>query len=49
VFSTFTLAKPAEGTPANDAWAQWPGYPKCLVLGDTFGMSLYSVAEYETT
>jgi hypothetical protein len=39
VFSTFTLAKPTEpdGCPANDAWAQWPGYPKCLGLGDTFG------------
>ena len=49
VTSTFTLAKPAEGMPANDAWSQWPGYPKCLGLGDTFGTSLYSVAEYENT
>ena len=42
VFSTFTLAKPDEGVPANDHWAQWPGYPKCRGLGDTFGTSLYS-------
>ena len=27
VFSTLTLAKPAEGNPANEEWAQWPGYP----------------------
>lgn len=42
VFSTFTLAKPDEGVPANDHWAQWPGYPQCRGLGDTFGTSLYS-------
>ena len=45
----FTLGKPAEGIPADDAWTQWPGYPKCLGLGDTFATSLYSVPEYETT
>ena len=45
----FTLAKPAEGIPADDAWTPWPGYPKCRGLGDTFATSLYSVPEYETT
>ena len=49
VFSTLTLAKPAEGNPANEEWAQWPGYPKCRGLGDTFGTSLYSIPEYEMT
>ena len=49
VFSTMTLAKPAEGNPANEHWASWPGYPKCRGLGDTFGTSLYSIPEYETT
>ena len=36
----FTLAKPAEGIPADDAWTPWPGYPKCLGLGDNFATSL---------
>lgn len=45
----FTLAKPAEGIPPDDAWTTWPGYPKCLGRGDTFATSLYSVPEYETT
>ena len=35
-----TLAKPAEGIPADDAWTPWPGYPACRGLGDTFATSL---------
>ena len=42
-----TLAKPAEGIPADDAWTPWPGYPACLGLGDTFATSLYTVPECE--
>jgi len=49
ITSIFSLAKPAEGIPADDAWTPWPGYPKCLGRGDTFGTSLYSVPEYENT
>jgi hypothetical protein len=44
-----TMAKPAEGIPADDAWTPWPGYPACLGLGDTFATSLYTVPEYEAT
>jgi hypothetical protein len=44
-----SLAKPAEGIPADDAWTTWPGYPGCLGLGDTFATSLYTVPEYEAT
>ena len=44
-----TMAKPAEGIPADDAWTPWPGYPACRGLGDTFATSLYTIPEYEAT
>ena len=44
-----TLAKPAEGIPADDAWTPWPGYPSCRGLGDSFATSLYTIPEYEAT
>lgn len=44
-----SLAQPAEGIPADEAWTPWPGYPACLGMGDTFATSLYTVPEYEAT